>query len=249
MFQHGHVVREVYLKVRDLSRSIQFYSNLLNVEPYMNVSTASFQLVGSRLILLERPDAHQEPLGSPGLYHVAYTVNTLEGLNEVYRRTLEHNYRLLGGADHGYTYALYLTDPDGNGVEIYWDKDFYDGPLKTSPLYMDSLLEFGYDEGYRTSIGHIHIKVESLEVAEKFFQGKLSMDVTSREYYGALFFSYGGYHHHIGANIWETMHIKSSRKVGYEYIGLEGYSLKPPKNFPVKKGRYIDPAGHLVNII
>ena len=244
MFKHGNIIKEVSLKVKDLDYAVQFYNDILNVSPTYINGKAIYNITGSRFILVEKPNAASEPIGAPGLYHIAFTVNDIGGLKTVLTRILRNGYLLLGTADHGFTYAIYTLDPSGNGVEIYWDKPNYNGSMKTAPLPIETILSWnGFDE-YKTSIGHIHLKVGNLEDAEEFFSHILGMDVTFRNYPGALFFSYSGYHHHIGTNIWETYHVKASKKNDKEYIGIEYVVLQPPSTYNVAKGTYTDQYGN-----
>ncbi len=120
-----------------------------------------------------------------------------------------------GGADHGVSEALYLADPDGNGLELYRDRPrsewrWSDGQVAmvTDPLDAAGLLgTISPAEGWpgldpRTVIGHVHLHVSDLARAETFYHGLLGLDVTQRSYPGALFLAAGGYHHHLGVNIW-----------------------------------------------
>jgi len=244
MFRHGNVIKEVSLKVKNLPEAIEFYNTILNLTPKVSGDEAVYDLVGSKLILKERETAVKEPMGSPGLYHIAFTVDVLGGLNSVLKKLLKHKYTLLGSANHGYTYAIYTYDPSGNGVEIYWDKPDYTGQLKTSVLPLESILSWTGEENYKISLGHIHLKVDSLEYAESFITNRLGMDVTYRGYIGALFFSYHGYHHHIGVNIWETYHLNTVKKPDMEYLGLEYVILEPPDDIDIPRNIYIDKYGN-----
>jgi catechol 2,3-dioxygenase len=142
------------------------------------------------------------------------------------RRAIDVRWPLAGASDHLVSEALYLSDPEGNGIEIYSDRPaetwHRDGPeiaMATLPLDLEGLMaELGggngigvpqgadaaADDGLAagTRIGHVHLNVADLAVAEAFYGGLLGFDVTARGYPGALFLSAGGYHHHIGLNIW-----------------------------------------------
>jgi catechol 2,3-dioxygenase len=136
-----------------------------------------------------------------------------------------------GASDHLVSEALYLSDPDGNGIEIYCDRPRAEWPrsdgqlrMATIPLDLDDLLgELGDLSARRglpaggadasappdtvaagTRIGHVHLQVSELRPAEEFYSGVLGFDVTVRGYPGALFVSAGGYHHHIGLNTWNS---------------------------------------------
>ena len=244
MFKHGNVIKEVSLKVKDLEKAIDYYNIILNILPEYGDDKAVYNLAGCRFILIEKPNASQEPIGSPGLYHIAFTVDKAGGLKTVLKEILKQGYPLIGTADHGYTYAIYSQDPSGNGVEIYWDKPEYTGLMKTGPLPIESILSWKASDEYKVSIGHIHFKVDSLSYAEEFFSKTLGMDVTFRNYPGALFFSYNGYHHHIGVNIWETYHLRTIKRVDKEYVGIDHVILKPPLEYEIPAGEYLDRYGN-----
>ena len=125
-------------------------------------------------------------------------------------------WRLTGASDHLVSEALYLHDPEGNGIEIYRDRPreqwrYADGQLQmdTLPLDLDGVL--GELQAVdtevnglptETRIGHVHLNVAELPASEDFYAGPLGFEVTVRGYPGALFFAAGGYHHHVGANTW-----------------------------------------------
>lgn len=246
-FLHGHVLREAHLNISSLERSMELYSLILNMEGVSKGNTLEYELVGSRLTLVETSGARHKPFNAPGLYHIAFTVDSINGLAEVLRRLYKNGIYITGTADHGYTYAIYLSDPDGNGIEVYWDKPWYRGALKTSPLDIREILRFDGDNGYRVSLGHIHLKVGDLRSAEEFYVNRLGMKVTTREYVGALFMSYTDYHHHVAVNTWLTKGGGRWASPG-EYIGLVRYTLQPPDQ-RVMEGIYRDPAGVEVEVV
>ncbi len=131
------------------------------------------------------------------------------------QRVAEASWRLSGASDHLVSEALYLNDPEGNGIELYRDRPREEWPIRDGVLQMDTLpldldgvlgelrrdeAESGMPDG--TRIGHVHLNVGDLAAAEAFYSGALGFDVTVRGYPGALFVSAGGYHHHLGLNTW-----------------------------------------------
>ena len=166
--------------------------------------------------LVGRPDAPRRPHGTTGLFHLAILLPGRADLARALRRVTDAGWRFTGASDHLVSEALYLHDPDGNGIEIYRDRPreqwrFVDGELQmdTLPLDLDSVLgelsgadteANGMPAG--TRIGHVHLNVAELSAAEDFYAGALGFDVTVRGYPGALFLSTGGYHHQIGVNTW-----------------------------------------------
>ena len=171
--------------------------------------TAIVELVG-------RPDAPRRPHGTTGLFHLAILLPSRADLARALRRVADAGWRFTGASDHLVSEALYLNDPEGNGIEIYRDRPreqwrYADGQLQmdTLPLDLDSVLgelsaadteANGMPAG--TRIGHVHLNVAELSAAEDFYGGVLGFEVTVRGYPGALFFATGGYHHQIGVNTW-----------------------------------------------
>jgi catechol 2,3-dioxygenase len=139
-------------------------------------------------------------------------------LARVLLRLINNRYPLHGAADHLVSEAIYLSDPEGNGLELYSDRNPDDWPrqngqiaMATDPLDFQDLLAQAKENPdpwqhihSGTDIGHVHLSVSDLHRSEGFYAGLLGLDITQRTYPGALFFSAGGYHHHVGTNIWES---------------------------------------------
>ena len=130
-------------------------------------------------------------------------------------RVAEGGGSLSGASDHLVSEALYLHDPEGNGIEIYRDRPreewrYVHGRLQMStlPLDLDGVISELPNDGapgpapVDTRLGHVHLNVADLAAAEAFYGGALGLDVTVRGYPGALFLAAGGYHHHVGVNTW-----------------------------------------------
>jgi catechol 2,3-dioxygenase len=164
--------------------------------------------------LVGRPGAPPRPRRSTGLFHLAILVPDRGELARSLRRAVDAGAAFSGASDHLVSEALYLDDPEGNGIEIYRDRRRDEWPYEDGALRMDTLpldlegvlgeLPPGPDEGMPpgTVMGHVHLHVRDIPEAEAFYSGVLGFDVTVRGYPGALFVSAGGYHHHIGLNIW-----------------------------------------------
>jgi catechol 2,3-dioxygenase len=148
---------------------------------------------------------------------------------------LEHGWPIDGAAHHGVSEAIYLRDPDYNGIELYSDvpRDVWhweNGSLTmvTDPLDVDNLLsEAGEWNGIdpSTDIGHLHLQVSDLPRSEQFYHGLLGLDVTQRSYPGALFLSAGGYHHHIGLNTWAGQGAPAPPQ---NSVGLSSFAIQMP---------------------
>ncbi len=213
-------IGHVHLRVSDLERANAFYVDLLGFrEVRRRENTSYLSATGQppyHILLTEQPGAQPKPRRTTGLYHVAIRLPNRRELARVFQRLLEHQWRFHGFSDHKVSEALYLSDPDGNGLELYCDRPreqwpWQDGQLamSTDPLDIENLLqEVANDAGPwagihpQTDIGHVHLHVADLAETEAFYHGILGLDVTQRNYPGALFFSAGGYHHHLGTNIW-----------------------------------------------
>lgn len=206
-----HIAR-VELQVADLDSARSFYTDVIG---FQSRNTDLFtQGAGPLIRLVEHPGATPKPRRTAGLFHIAVRVPGRIALSRVAHRLHKHGWPLSGASDHGVSEALYLSDPDGNGLEIYTDRDRAHWPMNgdqvamfSVPLDMDALLREteGDDRAglpAHTDIGHIHLQVSSLQAAEHFYCHLLGFDVMQDTYCGALFVAAGGYHHHLGLNVW-----------------------------------------------
>ena len=213
----------VRFQVADLERSLGFYRDLLGFRVLEEDGAMAVLGATEPLIeLVERRGAEPvPPTGRLGLFHVAILLPDRPSLGRILRRLSRAGVRL-GSADHLVSEALYLSDPDGLGLEIYADRPrtewSYAPPvggvhagreiaMATEPLDARGLLAAGGDASWSgmpagASIGHVHLSVSDLALAERFFHAGLGLDKVVWSFPGALFLSAGGYHHHIGANTW-----------------------------------------------
>jgi catechol 2,3-dioxygenase len=208
----------VGLTVADLDGVQRFYEQAIGLET-LERSGNNVRLGAGDDTLVELvgdPDAPPRPQPSTGLFHLAILVPSRMELARALRRVAGAGWRFTGASDHLVSEALYLNDPEGNGIEIYRDRPrsewrYTDGRLEmaTLPLDLDSLvadLAGAESEGTPmppgTRIGHVHLNVAELPASEAFYGNGLGLDVTVRGYPGALFLSAGGYHHHVGLNTW-----------------------------------------------
>ncbi len=207
----------VRLTVSDLDRVRSFYRNAIGLaELGAEDGVARLGSDGEALVeLVGEPDASPRPRGTTGLFHLAILVPSRADLARALQRVAEAGWRLSGASDHLVSEALYLSDPEGNGIELYRDRPREEWPVRDGILQMDTLpldLDGVLSELRRedaaapmppgTRIGHVHLNVGDLAAAESFYSGGLGFDVTVRGYPGALFVSAGGYHHHLGLNTW-----------------------------------------------
>src|SRR5689334_3750309 len=215
-------IGSVHLTVRDLEQQRLFYERALGLEVLQSDGlTLRLGPPGGPVILelTGDPDASWRPHGTTGLFHFAVLVPTRADLAQALRRVAESGWRFTGASDHLVSEALYLNDPEGNGIEIYRDRSRDEWPrsdegviqMATLPLDLEGVLgEIDTEQPVPprmpegTHMGHIHLQVAGLPDAEAFYAGALGFDVMVRTYPGALFVSAGGYHHHIGLNTWES---------------------------------------------
>ncbi|MDQ0297748.1 catechol 2,3-dioxygenase [Salibacterium salarium] len=231
-------IGQVTLYISDLSTSLHFYQNQLGFQVIKQTSNVAYLSVDGEttLIVLEQIDqAVSKPQRTTGLYHFAVLVPDRPSLALALRRLLEIGYPLQGAADHDFSEAVYLSDPDGNGVELYRDRDRsvwkYDKEgyvhAPTVPLDADGLLQEAEGRQWNgmpagTVIGHVHLHVGQLEAAETFYVQGLGFDPTVYIEDHALFVAAGGYHHHVGLNIWAG---KNAPPPPEKAVGLKEYTL------------------------
>ncbi|MFZ4454100.1 VOC family protein [Salibacterium aidingense] len=235
------MIGRVTLIVSDLTASLHFYREMLGfhvLEQTSGTAVLSADNKNALMVLEERTDAVPKPAGTSGLYHAAILVPDRPSLGLTLRRLLERGYPLQGAADHDFSEAIYLGDPDGNGLEIYRDRDRsqwkYDKKgwihAPTVPLDADSVLREAEGKEWNgmpsgTVIGHIHLQVGDLEKSRTYYVNGLGFEPTVYMGSHALFVAAGGYHHHIGLNIWAG---KDAPPPPEHAAGLKEYTVLLP---------------------
>ncbi len=230
----------VSLTVSDLGRSLAWYQEALGFSVHRNGHGAAHLGAGGvdLVQLVERPDARQVP-GTTGLYHFAVLVPSRLALAQSLKRIAATQTSVQGFADHGVSEAIYLPDPDGNGIEIYRDLPRESWPVRngqlqmvTDPLDLDDLLS-ELDQGKpslnglhpETAIGHIHLHVADIPQAEAFYHDLIGFDLMQRFGGSATFLSAGGYHHHLGGNTWAGVNAPPPPQ---DAVGLRWYTINLP---------------------
>ncbi|MBJ7454818.1 MAG: VOC family protein [Thermoleophilia bacterium] len=210
----------VRLRVADLDGVAGFYRRAIGLHdlPPADGALRLGALDGTPLVeLVGDPAASARPPRSTGLFHLAILLPSRADLAQAVHRVTGAGWGFSGAADHLVSEALYLNDPEGNGIEIYRDRPrdqwaHRDGELEMGTLAIDldgvlGALPAGTpDEGVPdgTVMGHVHLQVHDVGAAEAFYNGVLGFDVMVRGYPGALFVAAGGYHHHLGLNTWSS---------------------------------------------
>lgn len=236
-------VGTVRLTVSDLARSRDFYELVIGLRGAERKDGAlALGVAGAPPLVELVADASAPALDrrATGLYHLAILLPSRRDLALALRRVAEERWPLDGASDHLVSEALYLSDPDGNGIEIYRDRPRGEWPrsgdalqMATIPLDLEHLTsELGSDGAersetapYGTRIGHVHLQVADIDAAEAFYSGALGFEVTVRGYPGALFVSAGGYHHHIGLNSW---HSAGASPPPPGSVGLRSFEVELP---------------------
>jgi catechol 2,3-dioxygenase len=207
----------VALTVRDLETMSRFYQQVIGLT-FIERSAGVERLGVGETVLLELRHDPSAPLAdhrAAGLFHIAFLLPSRADLGQWLRRTAERRIGLQGASDHGVSEAIYLGDPEGNGIEMYADRPsdqwtWSNGAIamKTDRLDIDDLLGKAATAPFErlpegSMVGHVHLKVGAIAPAEAFFGGVLGFDIMARAP-GGSFFGSGHYHHHFAANIWNS---------------------------------------------
>jgi catechol 2,3-dioxygenase len=230
----------VHLTVADLDRAIRFYQTHLGFTLHdRDGDTARLGGGAEDLLVLTGSPSARRAHGVTGLYHFAILVPSRVELAQTLRRLIDSGTVMQGFADHGVSEAIYLADPDGNGIEVYRDRPRAEWPrtnsglrMGTAPLNVETLLSDLRGETLRwpglaasTVMGHVHLHVGDLAAAERFYVDTLGFDLMQRYGHAALFVSAGGYHHHVGLNTWAGVGAPAPPPGA---IGLRYYVVRVP---------------------
>jgi catechol 2,3-dioxygenase len=228
---HSHLV------VTDLPTVSAFYQSMLGLKVIEKTASGEVLGVGETplLTLTTGKDVRTAPRNAAGLFHTAFLMPSRVELARWLRHAAHNNVVLDGASDHLVSEAIYLSDPEGNGIEIYSDRSpmqwkfHQDGQVEmaTHRLDLQALYESAPDDTWTgmvegSAIGHIHLQVGNIPEADQFYRDVLGLKIMAR-YPGASFFATGDYHHHVAANIW------NSRGAGVRteaMTGLSDYALR-----------------------
>lgn len=228
---HSHLV------VRDLPMVSAWYQQIMGLKPIETSASGETLGVGGvpLMTLTTSTNAAIAPQSAPGLFHTAFLVPDRTELGRWLAHIAHNNVPLQGASDHLVSEAIYLGDPEGNGIEVYRDRPrsewnyLQDGMVKmaTLPLDLQAIYDAAPKTGWTgmadgTAIGHIHLQVSDIPQANSFFRDVLGLDLMAT-YPGASFFASGKYHHHIGANIWNS---RGAKKRETAMTGLSDYTIQ-----------------------
>ena len=211
----------ITLRVKSLAKQIQFYHEVLGLnvlEQDANQVTLSANNIHPLIVLQQDENVVQKPTNTIGLYHLALLVPSREDLAYVIKHLQLQGVRFDGASDHLFSEAFYLTDPEGNGIEIYRDRPRTEWPRSengelvaaSNPIDLPGIMSL-LDENRtwsglprETILGHLHLQVSQLKDAGNFYLHVLGLEEITRFHDSALFMSAGGYHHHIAVNTWNV---------------------------------------------
>jgi catechol 2,3-dioxygenase len=223
----------VALRVNDRARLTEFYATVVGLEVGREDGDRTVLGAGGTplLELCEDPAAPERSPEETGLFHTAFRVPSRAALGAALER-VEREWRLDGASDHLVSEALYLSDPEDNGVEIYRDRPREDWPaaadgrveMETLGLDLDPLRDLGEAAATAppaTTVGHVHLEVADLPAARDFYR---TLGLRVRQQYGtsAAFLAAGDYHHHVGVNVW------NGRSASLAGRGLAWFELVVP---------------------
>lgn len=241
------IIGAVTLTVADLGRSLIYYQEVIGLQlQRQEAGTAYLGVGGPDLLVLVEQAGARAVRGTSGLYHFAILTPSRVALARSLQRLAETNTRIGGFADHAVSEAIYLSDPDGNGIEIYRDRPRDEWPYRNGQLQMttdaldvDGLLAELEGKPWSweglhpdTTIGHIHLHVGNLDEAEAFYTQVLGFDLVTRYGPSAGFVSAGGYHHHIGFNTWAGVGVPPPPP---DAAGLRWYEIRLPNTAGLDK--------------
>jgi len=230
-------LRDVHLTVTDLERSLAFYEQAIGLQVHRRDGAVAALGTGGEDVVVLHEDAAAKPAGRHGgLYHVALLYPSREELARVAIRLAVTRVPIQGASNHGTHEAIYLADPDGNGLELAADfpreqwpdisgpEGYGGGP---APIDLDALLQAIAGEGLTPhaapglSVGHVHLHVGDLDAATRFYRDGLGFAVMT-DLGTAVFVSAAGYHHHVGFNVWRGRGVPP---VPADAVGLRHWTL------------------------
>lgn len=229
-------IGRVTLRVRDLDVVSRFYQSAIGLSALKTAPDEVCLGVGQTTLLqlLGNPKLAPRNPRAAGLFHTAFLLPNRAYLGSWLAHARASRLHISGASDHKVSEAIYLSDPEGNGIEIYADRppslwEMRNGLLSmpSNPLDLQDLLDSGRDTKWSgmpegSVVGHIHLQVGDIATAERFYGNVLGFAITCR-YPGAVFFGSGGYHHQLAANIWNS---RGAGLTEESATGLDRFEIK-----------------------
>lgn len=253
-------VARVGLKARDADKLAAYYSAVVGLEELSrDGETITLGAASRPLLVLERdPAAKPDDPRSAGLFHTAFLLPSRADLGRWINHAIENKIAVEGASDHLVSEAAYLTDPEGNGIEIYADRPRetwkWNGPtVEMATVRMDIPGVIGSvpsgDAGWKgapenTVVGHVHLRVGDPNQAEAWWNKEFGFDTVTKYGTQAVFLSSGGYHHHIGANTWQSAGAgkRDAGRSGLSWVEMRSSEATTPST-------YIDPWGTVIRSV
>lgn len=253
-------VARVGLKARDADRLAAYYNAVVGLQELSrDGETITLGSANRPLLVLERdPSAKPDDPRSAGLFHTAFLLPSRADLGRWINHAIENKIAVEGASDHLVSEAAYLTDPEGNGIEIYADRPHdtwkWNGPtVEMATIRMDIPGVIGSvpagDAGWKgapenTVVGHVHLRVGDPSQAEAWWNTEFGFDTVTKYGSQAVFLSSGGYHHHIGANTWQSAGAgkRDAGRSGLSWVEMRSSEAKAPST-------YVDPWGTVIRAV
>ncbi|MGO2265937.1 MAG: VOC family protein [Vagococcus salmoninarum] len=230
----NYKITEVTLNVNNLSKMSHFYQEIMGLtllKEETDLVILGIKETKTALLTLKAVKTLKTP--TSGLYHVAYLLPNRNALGNFLRHIAVTQYPLQGASDHGYSEAIYLADPEGNGIEVYADKDEFLWDIRdngiivgvTEPMDVEGVLEAADEEFEKmtpeTFIGHVHLAVSEVAETSRFFTDILAFTITTEFGQQAAFYGKDGYHHQFAGNVWETRHAPKNDPLAPGLAGIK----------------------------
>ncbi|MBL1226840.1 VOC family protein [Enterococcus sp. BWR-S5] len=230
----------VSLKTAELDKQIEFYTAIIGLDILsrgQDQVVLGIKEIGAELLFLRKIIPADPQKRTTGLYHTAFLLPTRKDLGNTLFALLKKEAPIIGASDHGYSEAIYLEDPEGNGIEIYRDKPKSDWDIQADGRIAGITVEMdaegvlaSRDEATDkfpagTVVGHVHLAVSDLAKTEQFYTEILGLGLKDQFGAQARFFAAGGYHHHIGTNVWTSKDLPAPDE---QTVGLDFFTLLVP---------------------
>lgn len=251
-------ISQVGLKARDAGKLAAFYRDVIGLSDLENGDGAITLGAGGRPLLTIEQDSNAKPDDprEAGLFHTAFLLPSRADLARWAQRAIEHQVKIDGASDHLVSEAIYLNDPEGNGIEIYADRPRETWPwegeeiaMKTLRLNFDDLFASAGEDAWNgapdgTVIGHVHLRVGDPAEAERWWREAVGLDTMAGYRPSAVFLASGGYHHHIGANSWHSAGAgrRDPARAGLSWIRLRSANAQDERALE-------DPWGTVIRVV